>query len=60
MLYTGDKGVNVAASPLEGGLAEAGGLSVSNLPLISIPHPSRMPDGPAKVMEVKYNYFQNY
>ena len=48
VLYKGDKGVNVAARPLEGGLAEAGGLSASNLPLISIPHPARMPDDSAK------------
>ena len=52
MLYIGDKGVNVAARPPEGGPAEAGGLSASNLPLISIPHPARMPDGPEKAKEV--------
>ena len=47
-LYIGDKGVNVAARLPEGGAAEVGGLSASNLPLISIPHPTRMPDGQAK------------
>ena len=48
MLYKGDKSVNVAACKPEGGSAEAGGLSAPNLSLISIPHPARMPDGPAK------------
>ena len=52
MLYIGDKGVNVAARPPEGGLAEVGGLSASNLPLISIPHRARMPHGPAKAGKV--------
>ena len=48
VLYKRDKGVNVAARPPEGGPAEAGDLSASNLPLISIPHPARMPDDTAK------------
>ena len=52
MLYIGDKCVNVAACPAEGGPAEAGGLSTSNLPLVPIPHPARMPDGQAKAREV--------
>ena len=57
MLYIVDKGVDVAARAAEGGPAEgdpadAGGLLASNLPLISIPHPARMPDGPAKAGEV--------
>ena len=43
----GVKGVNNAVRPTEGGLAEAGGLLASILPLVSIPHPARMPDGPA-------------
>ena len=47
MLYKRDKGVSVAARPPEGGPAE--GLSASSLPLVSIPHPVRMPDGPANV-----------
>ena len=33
MLYKGDKGVNDAARPPEGGPAEVGGLSASSLPL---------------------------
>ena len=45
MLYKGDKGVNDAARPPEGGLAEAGGLSTSSLPW-SIDRPVRMPDSP--------------
>ena len=49
MLYIGNKGVNVAGGP-----AKAGGLSTSNLPLISIHHPGRMPDGSAKAEEVYY------
>ena len=52
MLYIGDKGANVAARPSESSPAETGGLSASNLPLVSIPHPARMPDGPAKAGEV--------
>ena len=40
----GHKGVNIAARPPEGNLAEVGGLWASNLPLVSIPHPARMPD----------------
>ena len=48
MLYKGYIGVKKAACPFEGGPTEAGGLSASNLPLISIHHPTRMPDGPAK------------
>ena len=51
MLYKGDKGVNVAAHPPKGGPAEAWGLPALNLPLISILHPARMPDGPAKARE---------
>ena len=52
MLYIGDKGVNVAARPPEGGPVETGGLSASNLPLILIHNPARMPDGPSKAREV--------
>ena len=37
-----------AACPPEGGPTEVGGFSASNLPLVSIPHPTWMPDGPAK------------
>ena len=48
MLYKGEKGVNVAARPPEGGPAEVEVLSPSGLPLISISIPARMPDGPAK------------
>ena len=48
VLYIGYKGVNDAARTPGGGLVEAGDLSASNLPLISIPHPAWMPDGPAK------------
>ena len=48
MLYIRDKGVNVAARPAEGGSAEAEDISASNLPLISIPHQARMPDGKPK------------
>ena len=48
MLYKGDKDVNNAACPPEGGPAETGGLSVSSLPLIFEARPTRMPDGPAK------------
>ena len=54
MLYIGDKGVNVTACPPEGGAAKAGGLLASNLPLILIHHPGRMPDGSAKAGEVYY------
>ena len=42
--YKGEKGVKVAAQP-----TGVGGLSASNLPLISIRDPTVMPDGPAKV-----------
>ena len=45
VLYKGDKGVNVAARPLEGSPAKA-----LSLQLISIPHPTRIPVGPAKAM----------
>ena len=45
MLYIGTK---VTARPPEGGPTKVGGLSASNLPLISIPQPTRMPDGLAK------------
>ena len=55
MLQKGDKGVNVAARPPESGPAEAECRSALNLPLISIPHPARMPDGPAKAREVSFN-----
>ena len=48
----GNKWVNVSARPPEGGPAETGFFSASNLPLISIPYPARMPDGPAKAGEV--------
>ena len=44
--------VKKEARPPKDGPAEAGGLSTSNLPLISIPHPARMPDGPTKAGEV--------
>ena len=44
VLYIGDRGCSWPT--------KAEGLSTSNLPLISIPHPARMPDGPAKVREV--------
>ena len=37
-----------ASRPPEGGPTEVGGLSASNLPSVSIPHPTRMPDGQAK------------
>ena len=37
-----------------GSQAEAGGLLASNLPLVSIPHPARMLDGPAKAREVYF------
>ena len=37
-------GVTKAARPPEGGPTEVKGLSASNLPLISIPHPTRMPE----------------
>ena len=50
VLYIEDKGVNVAARLPESGRAEAGSLLASHLPLISIPHPARMPDGPTKAM----------
>ena len=50
MLHKGDKDVNVAARQPEGGPAEAGSLSALSLPLISIPHLARMPDGPAKAI----------
>ena len=52
MLHIGEKGVNVAARPPEGGPAETRDLSASNLPLISIHHPAQMPDSPAKAGEV--------
>ena len=52
VLYIGDKGVNVAARPPEGDPAEAGGLSASNRSLISIPHPTQMPDGPDKALYI--------
>ena len=42
-------------APPEGGLAEAGGLSAANLPLISTTHQARMPDGPAKAREGIYS-----
>ena len=48
MLYKRDKGVNIAARPLEGGPAEAGDPPALSLPLISIPYPAQMPDGSAK------------
>ena len=41
VLYIGDRSVNVAAHPPKGGPAETGGLSASNLQLISISHPAR-------------------
>ena len=44
--------VNVAVHPPKGSPAEVGDLSASNLPLISIPHPARIPDDPAKAMEL--------
>ncbi len=52
MLYIGNKGVNVAACPREGGPANAWGLSASNLPLISIHHLAFVPDDPAKAGEL--------
>ena len=52
MLYKECMGVTKAARPPEGGTTEDGGLSASNLPLISIPYPTRIPDGPAKAGEV--------
>ena len=52
MLYKGDKGVNVAAHPPEGGPAKVGGLSALNLPLVSVPCLAQMPDSPAKAREV--------
>ena len=52
MLYKWCIGVITAAHTSEGGPIEVGGLSASNLPLISIPHPTQMPDGPAKAGEV--------
>ena len=51
VLYQGDKGVNVAACSPEGGPPEAGDLSASNLPLISIPHPARMPGNPRGIAQ---------
>ena len=47
MLYKGDKGVNDAAHPPEGGSAETRGLLTSNLPL-NIDRPARVPDNPLK------------
>ena len=47
VLYKGDKGVNDAASPLEGGPAEVGGLLVSSLP-VNIDRPARMADSTLK------------
>ena len=43
VLFKGDKGINDAAHPSEGGPAEAGGLSASSLPL-GIDRPARMLD----------------
>ena len=57
MLYKGDKGVNIAACEPKGGPAEAGGLSASNLPLISIPYPAQMPEGPAKAKVFDSNVY---
>ena len=48
MLYKECRGDRKAARPSKGGPTEVGGLSALNLPLVSIPHPTRMPDGPAK------------
>ena len=48
VLYKGYIGVWKAARPSEGGPTKVGGFSASNLPLVSIPHLTRMPDGPAK------------
>ena len=56
MLYKGCIGVKKAARSPEGGPAEIGGLSASNLPLISIPHLARIPDGPAKAGEVSVDF----
>ena len=52
MPHIGDKGVNVAARPPEGGPAKTGGLSASNLPLILIHHPAQMPESLVKAEEV--------
>ena len=57
--YRYTKGTKVAAHPPGGGPAETGSLSASNLRLILIPHPLRMPDGPAKAGEV-YIYIYIY
>ena len=57
VLYIGKKGVNVAARPPEGSPAETGGISASNLSLISISHPARMPEGPAKAGEVSTTWW---
>ena len=59
MLYKGCIEVKKAARLPEGGPAEVGDFSVSNLPLISIPHPTRMPDGPAKAGEIWIAYLQD-
>ena len=59
MLYKGDKGVKVAVRQPEGSPADARGLSAWNLPLISIPHPARMPDDPGKYIYI-YIYIYIY
>ena len=59
VLYKVCIGVWKAARPPEGGPTEVGGLSASNLPLVSILHPTRMPDGPAK-RPGKYIYIYIY
>ena len=48
VLYKGCIGDKKAVRPPEGGPTEVGSPSASNVPLVSIPHPKRMPDGPAK------------
>ena len=53
MLYKGDKDINVAARQPESGPAETGGLSATNLPLVSIPRPARMPDGTEIKTEIR-------
>ena len=58
MLYKGCIGDKKAARPPEGSPTEVGGLSASNLPLVSIPHPTRMLDGPAK-RPGKYAHIRN-
>ena len=48
VLYKGCIGDKKAARPPEVGPTEVGGLSASNLPLVLLPHPTWMPDGPVK------------